>query len=80
MWTVYQVNGSRSRHRTQALGTKGRCASTTLTENGSPGRIRTRDNPVNGRMLYQLSYKGMVVCVTRLERVTPRFQTEYSTD
>ncbi len=28
--------------------------------NGSPGRTRTCDQPVNSRLLYQLSYRGTV--------------------
>ena len=28
---------------------------------GSLSRVRTRDNPVNGRALYQLSYQGTLV-------------------
>src|SRR5689334_2183403 len=27
---------------------------------GSPGRTRTCDQPVNSRLLYQLSYRGMI--------------------
>ncbi len=28
---------------------------------GSPGRTRTCDQPVNSRLLYQLSYRGTIV-------------------
>jgi hypothetical protein len=32
---------------------------------GSPGRIRTCDQPVNSQLLYQLSYRGMRQSVVR---------------
>ena len=31
-------------------------------KNGSEGRTRTCDLPVNSRMLYQLSYFGKILC------------------
>ena len=34
-----------------------------------PGRTRTYDKAVNSRLLYQLSYRGMMKTNRRLERV-----------
>ena len=41
-----------------------------LCVGGSPGRTRTCDQPVNSRLLYQLSYRGTRQFVARLRILT----------
>jgi hypothetical protein len=46
-------------HWLQGNGTRNKNSVTDrLLEYGSPGRTRTCDQPVNSRLLYQLSYRG----------------------
>lgn len=42
---------------------------------GSPGGTRTPDKAVNSRLLYQLSYRGMVLQENDREQSQDRFET-----
>ena len=50
-----------------------------LSHNGSPSRIRTCDSLINSQVLYRLSYRGILVQMTRFEHATSCSQSSRPT-
>ena len=75
--------GDPSGNRTRDTAVKGRCLNRLTNgpyEIGSSSRTRTYDRSVNSRLLYQLSYRGILMeRETRFELATPALARRCST-
>lgn len=57
---ILGINAKTPRGTLSAFSVHSDASESSLTEFSSPGRTRTYDKAINSRLLYQLSYRGMV--------------------